>query len=128
MDRVWDVALVGVGDLGRALVHYQGFVPQGFRLIAVFDNAAKKIGTLVGDLKIQDVAELPRFVREKKIRVGIMAVPADAATAVSTMLVESGIIAILNYAPITLNVPEQVKVYHIDPVVGLQSMAYYLQS
>ncbi len=126
VDRVWDVVLVGVGDLGRALVHYQGFVPQGFRLVAIFDNAPKKIGTQVGDLRVQDTAELQRYLRDKKIRVAILAVPADAAPAVAAMLVESGINSILNYAPITLNVPAQVKVYHIDPIVGLQSMAYYL--
>lgn len=126
VDHVWDVVLVGVGDLGHALVHYQGFVPQGFRLVAIFDNAPKKIGTQVGDLRVQDMAELPRFVRDKKIRVAILAVPAEAVSSVAGTLVESGIHAILNYAPITLNVPAQVKVYHIDPVVGLQSMAYYL--
>jgi redox-sensing transcriptional repressor len=126
VDRVWDMLLVGAGDLGRALAHYQGFVPQGFRLVAIFDNAPKKIGTPVGNLVVLDIAELPRFVREKKIRVAILAVPAESASSVAAMLVESGIQAILNYAPITLNVPSYVKVYHIDPVVGLQSMAYYL--
>ena len=126
VDRVWDVVLIGAGDLGRALAHYQGFVPQGFRLSAVFDNAPKKIGTPVGGLTVLDIAELPRLVREKRIRVAILAVPAESASGVAAMLVDSGIQAILNYAPITLNVPSHVKVYHIDPVVGLQSMAYYL--
>jgi redox-sensing transcriptional repressor len=126
VDRVWDVALIGAGDLGRALAHYQGFVPQGFRLVAVFDNEPKKIGTPIGSLTVLDIAELPRLVREKRIRVAILAVPAEAASAVAMTVVESGIQAILNYAPITLNVPAHVKVYHIDPVVGLQSMAYYL--
>jgi len=126
VDRVWDVALIGAGDLGRALAHYQGFEQQGFRLVAIFDNAPKKIGTAVGDLHVQDMAELPRLVREKTIRVAILAVPADAAATVAAKLVELGICAILNYAPITLNVPPNVRVYHIDPVIGLQNMAYYL--
>ena len=126
VDRVWEVVLIGAGDLGRALAHYQGFVPQGFRLVAVFDNAPKKIGAQVGSLTVLDIAELPRVVREKRIRVAILAVPAETASAVAMTAVESGIQAILNYAPITLNVPSYVKVYHIDPVVGLQSMAYYL--
>lgn len=126
VDRVWDVILVGAGDLGRALANYQGFVQQGFRLVAIFDNAPKKIGTVVGELCVQDVSELPQVVRDKRIRIAILAVPADAAMSVATRLVELGIHAILNYAPITLSVPAHVRVYHIDPVIGLQSMAYYL--
>ncbi len=126
VDRVWEMALIGAGDLGRALAHYQGFVPEGFRLEAIFDNAPKKIGAQVGDLLVLSMSELPRVVREKKIRVAILAVPADAAPAVAATLVELGICAILNYAPITLNVPSGVRVYHLDPVVGLQNMAYYL--
>ncbi|MDE3089137.1 MAG: redox-sensing transcriptional repressor Rex [Chloroflexota bacterium] len=126
VDRAWQVALIGAGDLGRALVHYQGFAAQRFHLVAIFDNAPKKIGAHVGDLVVQDVADLPRVLREKKIRIVILAVPADAATGVAAKLVELGVCAILNYAPITLNVPSNVRVYHIDPVVGLQNMAYYL--
>lgn len=126
VDRVWDMVLIGAGDLGRALVHYQGFVQQGFRLVAIFDNAPKKVGVPVGDLQVQDMAELPRIVRDRKIRIAILAVPADAAAAVAAKLVELGVCAILNYAPITLNVPPPIRVYYIDPVVGLQNMAYYL--
>ena len=96
--------------------------------MAIFDNAPKKIGTQVGDLRVQDMVDLAGFVRERKIRVAILAVPAEAAPPVAAVLVESGIRSILNYAPITLNVPPRVQVYHIDPVVGLQSMAYYLES
>lgn len=127
IDHLWDVAVIGAGDLGRALVHYQGFAAQGFRLVAIFDNAPKKIGIQVGDLTVQSIADLPRVVREKRLEIVILAVPGDAAPGVVTQLVELGIRAILNYAPITLNVPPHVRVYYIDPVVGLQSMAYYLK-
>jgi redox-sensing transcriptional repressor len=126
VDRIWDVVLIGAGDLGRALAHYQGFESEGFRLVAILDNAPKKIGTQVGNLQVQDMAELPRLVHEKRIKVAILAVPANAATSVATKLVEAGICAILNYAPITLNLPPDVRVYHIDPVIGLQSMSYHL--
>ena len=126
VDRVWDMVLIGAGDLGRALAHYQGFVQEGFRLVAIFDNAPKKIGVSVGGLQVQDMSDLPRVVREKKIRVAVLAVPAASAPVVAAKLVELHICAILNYAPITLNVPPAVRVYHIDPVVGLQNMAYYL--
>ncbi|MBI5303817.1 MAG: redox-sensing transcriptional repressor Rex [Chloroflexi bacterium] len=126
VDRVWDVALIGAGDLGHALAHYRGFEPKGFRLVAIFDNAPQKIGTRIANLTVQDMSELARVIREQRVRVVILAVPADVAQSVAAQVVELGVAAILNYAPITLNVPSQIKVYNIDPVVGLQSMAYYL--
>ena len=126
VDHAWDVALIGAGDLGRALVHYQGFAEQGFRLVALFDNAVKKMGMPVGDLVVQSITDLPRVVREKGLRIAILAVPADVAQSIVDQLVELEIRAILCYAPITLSVPPEVKVYYIDPVVGMQSMAYYL--
>jgi redox-sensing transcriptional repressor len=126
VDRAWDVVIIGAGDLGRALVHYQGFAEQGFNLVAIFDNAPAKIGMPVGRLIVQDIAGLPEVVREKKIEMAVLAVPAEAAQKVANQLCELGIRAILNYAPITLTVPSNVRVYYIDPVVGLQSMAYYL--
>lgn len=126
VDCQWDLILIGAGDLGRALANYPGFAKQGFRLVAIFDNARKKIGMTVGDLTVKSMAELEQFVHAQKIPIAILAVPADAAQAVGNQLVELGVRAILNYAPITLTVPPQVKVYYIDPIVGLQSMAYYL--
>ena len=126
VDHAWDVALIGAGDLGRALVHYQGFAEQGFRLVALFDNAVKKMGMQVGELVVQSITDLPRVVREKGLRIAILAVPADVAQSIVDQLVELEFRAILCYAPITLSVPPEVKVYYIDPVVGLQSMAYYL--
>ncbi len=126
IDRIWDVVLIGAGDLGRALAHYRGFGAQSFRLIGVFDNAPHKVGTTVGDFRVQPMEELPRVVHEQKVQIAMLAVPAEAAQRVADQLVEMGIRAILNYAPITLSVPPKVKVYYIDPVVGLQSMTYYL--
>ncbi len=126
INRTWDVVLIGAGNLGRALANYEGFEEHGFRLIGLFDSAPKKIGTQVGPLVVQDVAELPRLVRERRREIAMLAVPAEVAQRVANHLIELGIRAILNYAPITLNVPENVHVYYIDPVVGLQSMTYYL--
>jgi redox-sensing transcriptional repressor len=126
IDHAWDVAIIGAGDLGRALVHYQGFATQGFRLVAIFDNAPKKVGMTVSDLTVQDIADLPRVVRTQKLEMVILAVPANVAQSVANQLVDLGVRAILNYAPITLSVPPEVHVYYIDPVVGLQSMTYYL--
>ncbi len=126
VDRVWDVVLVGAGALGHALANYGGFLGKGFRIAAVFDNDPEKIGRSIGSLVIQDVNTLPQAVREHGWQIAIIAVPASAAQEVANMLVEAGVRAILNYAPITLSVPAGVRVQHIDPVVHLQRMTYYL--
>ena len=126
IDRIWEMVLIGAGDLGRAIAHYRGFGIQNFRIAAVFDNAPDKVGTQVGEFKVQSMEDLPRVLREKKIQIAMLAVPAEAAQGVADQLVELGIRAILNYAPITLSMPPKVKVFYIDPVVGLQNMTYYL--
>ncbi len=126
VDHDWEVVLIGAGDLGRALVHYHGFAPQGFRLVAIFDNAPQKIGMSVGALVVQNIAELPNVVRAKSVRMAILAVPEDVAQQVADQLIELGVRAILCYASITLSVPPEVKVHYIDPVAGMQSMTYYL--
>lgn len=124
--HVWDMALIGAGDLGHALANYNGFETRGFRIVAIFDADPQKIGTMMGEWKVQPIEEMRETLREKKIHVAIIAVPASAGQAVADELVEGGVRAILNYAPTTLSVPPRVKVYHIDPVAGLQSMTYYL--
>lgn len=126
VDRVWEMVLIGAGDLGHALAHYEGFAPRGFRIAAIFDSDPKKIGGKMGQHVVQDVAKLQAVVKEKKIEVAILAVNAEHAQSVADQAVEAGIHAILNYAPRTLNVPTKIKVYDIDPVAGLQGMTFYL--
>ncbi len=127
VDREWNVALVGAGRLGQALMHCTDLHDRGFKITAVFDNAADKIGTFVGEHEIIDTVRLGEVVGEEEIEVAIIAVPDDAAQDVVNWLVEAGIRAILNYTPFTLDVPDKVLVQNIDPVAQLQSMAYYLQ-
>jgi redox-sensing transcriptional repressor len=124
--HVWEMALVGAGDLGHALANYDGFEARGFRIVSIFDADPHKIGTMMGEWRVQPLNEMRESLRERKIQVAIIAVPASAAQSVADELVEGGVRAILNYAPTTLSVPPRVKVYHIDPVAGLQSMTYYL--
>jgi redox-sensing transcriptional repressor len=126
VDREWDMALVGAGDLGHAIVHHGGFEGRGFRVACVFDNNPQKIGRHLGRLEIRDVASLPQGVQELEIKIAIVAVPVPAAQAVVDDLVDAGIKAILNYAPITVTAPPDVKVQYIDPVIHLQHMTYYL--
>jgi redox-sensing transcriptional repressor len=127
VESEWEVALVGAGDLGRALAHYNGFADRGFRIAAVFDNDPAKIGMgLDAGLTVQDAAGMAEVIRDRHLKVAMIAVPAEYAQAVSDALVAAGIEAVLNYAPITLAVPEHVRVQYIDPVVHLQRMTYYL--
>jgi redox-sensing transcriptional repressor len=126
VDRVWDVVLVGLGDLGRAVAHYGGFLDRGFRIAALFDNDPAKIGKEVGGLPIQDARGIEGEIRRRGIRVAMLAVPAAQAQAAADDLVRAGVQAILCYAPTTVNVPESVLVRYIDPVVGMQHMTHYL--
>ena len=125
VDQVWDVALVGVGDLGRAVAHYAGFLERGFRISALYDNDPAKIGTRIADLVVQDSAELVTDLRRRGISVTMLAVPATEAQAIADRLVEAGVKFILCYAPTSVRVPETVRVQYIDPVVHLQRMTYY---
>jgi len=127
MQKEWLVALVGVGDLGHAIARYGGFAKRGFKIAALFDNDPKKIGQQVGELQILGMDALPMVVRGLRIRLGIIAVPAEAAQEVADQMVAAGIKAILNYAPINLHVPKGIRVRYIDPVVVLQSMTYHLK-
>jgi redox-sensing transcriptional repressor len=126
VDKEWDVALVGAGDLGHAIAHYGNFDISGFHIIAVFDRNPRKIGTKMGRFQILDSESIPTVIQDMGIQIAIIAVPADSAQQVAETLIKAGVQAILNYAPITLNVPPEVQVQYIDPVVYLQSMTYYL--
>ncbi len=123
----WEVALVGVGDLGRALAHYNGFVNRGFRISALFDSDPAKIGTTIDELKIMDAAKMVEEIRARGLKVAMLAVPAEKAQAVADKLVEAGIRAILNYAPINISTPSGARVQYIDPVLHLQRMMFYLE-
>lgn len=126
VEQVWDVALVGAGDVGHAIARYQGFANRGFQIAMIFDNAPEKIGTRLGNFTVRDIANLAEDVRTANIRIAMLTVPAHAAQSVADLLVEAGVRGILNYAPITLNVPANVQVQYIDPAIHLQRMTYYL--
>lgn len=126
VDREWPVVLVGVGDLGHALVRYAGFKPKGFRIVAAFDNDPAKIGQQVGALVIQDSRLIPEEVQRLGVQIAIIATPAAAAQEVADTLIAAGIRAIVNYAPISVKVPAGVRVQYVDPAVQLQRLTYYL--
>jgi redox-sensing transcriptional repressor len=126
VDRVWEVVIIGMGDIGHALARYNGFANRGFHINMVFDNDPEKIGQKVGEYEVFDTATLAEKVKQNKIKIAMLAAPASSAQGITDLLVKAGIKAILNYAPISLNVPAGVRVQYIDPVTHLQRMTYYL--
>lgn len=127
VNRVWDIVLVGAGDLGRAIAHYQGFANCGFRIAQIFDNDPGKIGQEIAGFRIQNMSSMPTLVKKEQIKVAMLTVPSIAAQAAADELIKAGIVAILNYAPITLNVPEKIHVQYINPILELQHMTYFLR-
>jgi redox-sensing transcriptional repressor len=126
VDRGWEVVVVGMGDIGHALARYNGFANRGFHINMVFDNDPNKIGQKVGEYEILDTATLIEKLKQNKIKIAMLTVPATSAQETADLLVKAGIKAILNYAPVSLNVPRGVHVQYIDPVTHLQRMTYYL--
>ncbi|MDY7011112.1 MAG: redox-sensing transcriptional repressor Rex [Planctomycetota bacterium] len=123
-DRVWNVAVVGVGSLGRALLRYKGFAGKGFRPKAAFDSEDEKIGKKFGQVVVQPMSELADTVRKTRIRLAILAVPAEVAQDVTDRLCRVGIRGILNFAPVTLTVPAGVAVVPVDLAVQLEQLSY----
>jgi redox-sensing transcriptional repressor len=126
VDKIWDVLVVGAGDVGHAIARYQGFQNRGFRIAMVFDSDPKKIGQKIGEFVIRDFDKITQDAKEAGIKIAMLAVPAPQAQDVTNKLVEAGITEILNYAPININVPSGVHVEYNDPVIQLQKMSYHL--
>ena len=126
LNSEWNVAVVGVGRLGNAILNYPGFNPDGFHLVAAFDNNLANVGREVGGVSVQPMTEMAETVAERDISIAIVAVPSAHTQTVIDQLVGCGVRAILNYAPINAQVPDGIRVRSIDPVLALQSMTYYL--
>ena len=126
LKREWPIAVIGAGDIGSALARYKGFANRGFVVEMIFDSDPKKIGTKIGPFTVRDHVNMVSEIQNNDIKIAMLAVPAAAAQETVDQLVEAGIKAILNYAPININVPPDVHVQHIDPSTHLQRMTYYL--
>lgn len=125
-DHTHRLVLVGAGHLGSAVAAYNGLRARGFVVAAIYDVDPEKIGTRIGDLVVQDVADLGRQVQEQEIRIGVITVPPDAAQQVADLMGEAGIRVILNYTPMMVRVPESVTLHNTDPVRELLHTLYYL--
>ncbi len=123
-DKIWNVLLVGAGNLGRALLAYRGFESKGFKMSAVFDADPSKVGKRHAGFLIQPLPELSETIHKNNIRLAILAVPADAAQNVADQLVAAGIRGLLNFAPVSITVPPEVALNAVDLAVQLEQLSF----
>jgi redox-sensing transcriptional repressor len=121
----WEVALVGAGNLGSALIAYKGFQARGFRISMAFDTDSAKVGLQIDGVVVMDVAKMASALRKKKVKIAVVAVPAGVAQSVADLLVDAGVTAILNFAPTQLAVPEGIKIQNVDLSVLLKTLSYH---
>ena len=126
LNQIWEVVLVGVGHLGQALLSYQGFSRNGFEIVMAFDNDPKIVGKTFAGIKVIDVNEMQNHICPRSVPIAILTVPAANAQEMADQLIRCGVKAILNYAPVTLKVPEGIRLANIDPVLSLQTITFYL--
>ncbi len=127
LTKGYSVAIIGIGNLGRALSNYKGFGDWGFEVAALFDADPDKVGTAVGEFSVESMDDLEQIVKERNVSIGIVTVPADAAQYVADRLVETGIRSILNFAPIVLQVSDNVSVRRVDLSTELPILTFLLQ-
>ncbi|AHF07933.1 redox-sensing transcriptional repressor Rex [Desulfitobacterium metallireducens] len=120
----WSVTLVGLGNLGLALTSYKGFRERGFIITSVFDNDPQKIGTTVNGVEVMPIEKLEEVVTANKTQIGIISVPSSVAQEIADKLVNSGVKAILNFAPGVLNVPPEVELRNVDLAVNLEVLTF----
>lgn len=125
--RLQPVVLVGVGNLGMALLSYRGFEQEGFEIVAAFDVWVDKGRSKRVKQPVFPTEKLEQFVRERGVRMAILTVPATAAQEVTNRLVACGIAGILNFAPIVLEVPEEVMVNNVNVAIELENLSYFIQ-
>ena len=126
IDHPWQIALVGAGNLGTAMLAYPGFRTQGFHIVAAFDVDATKHGRRIGHIVVRPMEELPEAAREMHIHMAILAVPASSAQTVADAVVQAGIKGILNFAPMQLHVPKDVHVARVDLTIEIEYLSYLL--
>jgi len=126
LDRRYRVVVVGAGKIGSALVQYHGFRDRGFDLVAIYDDDPQKIGRSWNGLSVRDIAQLERDLKHDPADIAAVVTPAEAAQAVADRLVASGVTAILNFAPVQLQVPERVAVKTVNLVLELEALSYVL--
>jgi redox-sensing transcriptional repressor len=123
-NRPWPLAIVGLGNLGRALIGYRGFSQQGFQIVAAFDVDPLKVGKSVEGIPVYHLDDVGRIAKEHAIRLAIIAVPGPAAQKVADALVAAGLDGILNFAPVTLALPKHVRTVGVDLAIELEQLSF----
>ena len=128
LDKKWSVIIAGAGNLGKALAKYKGFQKRGFVIKGIFDNNPLKIGKKLDHIFIYDIKEIEKISQAENINIGILVVPADSAQEVADKMVAGGIKAILNFAPVHIVLPPEIKVHNVDLSIEFEGLTYYLIS
>jgi redox-sensing transcriptional repressor len=123
-DRSWPVALIGLGNLGRALLRYRGFGRQGFCVVAAFDVDSSVVGQSIEEIPVYHIDQLAEIIDKSQIRLAIIAVPSPEAQGAATLLAKAGIEGILNFAPVTITLPETVKRVEVDLAIELEQLSF----
>ena len=126
LDNHWNIAIVGIGHLGEALANYQNFTGLGFNLVALFDQDEAVIGKVVNHVRVENISHLKEIVEERRVHIGVIAVPASFAQEVADALVDAGVKGIWNFAPVRMSVPENMHIVNEDLSVGLSSLSYHI--
>lgn len=126
LDRRWKMALVGVGNIGSALLTYSGFDRRVFEVTMAFDRNPQLIGKEINGVEVEDVSKVSERISEEDVKLGIIAVPASSAQKVADMLVEGGVTGLLNFAPTLLDLPEDIQLAQVDITKELEQLVYYL--
>ena len=122
----WNIALVGIGNLGLALSTYRAFKDRGFTITCIFDNNPEKVGMIVNGIEVMHIDRIEEIIPQRKTQIGAITVPASAAQDVADKLVRAGIKAILNFAPVVLNVPPEIELRNVDLSVNLEVLTFNL--
>ncbi|AFV03636.1 Redox-sensitive transcriptional regulator (AT-rich DNA-binding protein) [Dehalobacter sp. UNSWDHB] len=126
LSNEWSVCLVGLGNLGLALSTYKGFKERGFSIINIFDNDPQKTGMKINDIEVLPIETMEEVVAQNQIQIGAITVPASAAQEIADKLIKGGVQAILNFAPVVLNVPPTVELRNVDLSVNLEVLTFNL--
>lgn len=126
LNQTWPLVIVGAGNLGTALSMYGGFKERGFHVVGIFDDDPKKIGYKLNGVEVFPVSKLKEIAGKEKAKIGVITVPAPAAQEVANQLIEAGVKALLNFAPVVLNVPPEIELRNVDLSVNLEILTFNL--
>ncbi|MCK4523166.1 redox-sensing transcriptional repressor Rex [Candidatus Aerophobetes bacterium] len=127
LDSTWGIAIVGIGNLGAALLTYPGFKREEFEIRAAFDRDESKIEKVWRGIKVQHVDKIPKVLSERQIKIGVITTPATAAQEVADKLAKGGVKGILNFAPVRISVPKEIRLKNVDLSMQLETLSYFLK-